>query len=98
MKISKAKLRSFRSKINKLMDQELELRAQAKQLYAQLVADAGNEKMALRHVRQAFFQVQKHRVNKLMEDRLEFHPFFTASPFKANELFEEDEDGDDDLI
>lgn len=95
MKIGKAKIKSFRNKIHRLVEQELELRTQAKLLYAQLMAESGDEKMALRHVRQAYFQIQKYRITKLLEDRLEFHPFFTASPFKASDLFEEDSEDDD---
>ena len=94
-KVTNAKLKRFRNQINQLLDEELAIRADMKQLYAQLVADAGDEKLALRQIRQAFFQIQKHRINKLLEDRLEFHPFFTAQPFKAVELFEDAEDEED---
>jgi hypothetical protein len=91
---SKTKLKNFRSKIKDVLDQELALRRQVKRLYEQFMLDVDDDAMAQRHVRQIYFQIQKHRVAQLMKERLEFHPFFTANPFKVEEL----EDGDDDII
>jgi hypothetical protein len=97
--VSKIKLRNFQRKIKELGEQELELRAQMKQLYDQFILDVGDSEMALRHVRLAFFQIQKWRVHEQLAERLEFHPFFGASPESSHYYQEfEDEDDDDSLI
>lgn len=97
--VSKIKIRNFRNKIKELGDQELELRCQMKQLYEQFTLDVGDSEMALRHVRLAFFQIQKWRIHRQLAERLEFHPFFGANPESSHYFgeFEEDED-DDGLI
>lgn len=82
-----------------IADQELELRSQLKSLYAQLVLDVGDSKIALRHVRVAFFQIQKYRLQKELAECLEFHPFFGAHPDSS--IFADDfndEDNDEDNI
>lgn len=80
MTVSNARLKKFRNEVNALIDQELAIRAKMKALYTSLVAETLDEKMALRQVRQAYFQIQKYRIQRLMEDRLEFHPFFSIIP------------------
>jgi len=91
---SKQKINSFRNKIDAILTQELELREKIRRLYRQFALDVDDEDIALRHVRQAYYSIQKKRVNKLMAERLEFHPFFSANSF---EEVEEDL-GDDDII
>lgn len=98
-KPSRVKLKNFRSKIKAILDQEMALRSEVKRLYEQFMLDVGDDKMGQRLVRQAYFQIQKQRVAKLMQERLEFHPFFTAQPYNVEELEDGDgEDGDDDII
>ncbi len=97
--VSKIKIRNFRNKIKELGDQELELRGQMKQLYSQFLLDVGDSEIALRHIRLAFFQIQKWRVHQQLAERLEFHPFFGASPESSHYYQEfEEEDDDDGLI
>lgn len=91
---SKTKIKNFRRKIKEIGDQELELRSQLKSLYAQLVLDVGDSKMALRHARVAFFQIQKYRLQQQMVECLEFHPFFGAHPDSG--VFADDFDDEDD--
>ncbi len=93
---SKTKIKNFRRKMKDIGDEELELRAQLKALYAQLVLDVGDSKMALRHARVAFFQVQKYRLQQQMMECLEFHPFFGAHPDSS--VFADDDDDDEDNI
>lgn len=96
MKPSKVKLKNFRAKIKDLGDQELQIRASMKHLYAQLMLDAEDDKVGLRHVQQAYFQIQKYRIFKLLQERLEFHPFFgIGSSDYLGQFEEEDGDGDD---
>jgi hypothetical protein len=93
--VSKTKVKNFRKKIFDLLQEELELRAKIKKLYEQFVLDADNDPMAIRHVRQAYFSIQKYRVQKLMADRMEFHPFFTIHPLRdGSDLFEENDEDD----
>ncbi len=73
---SKTKLRNFRNKIKALSDEESAIRFKMKKLFDQFILDVGDSETALRHVRQAYYQIQKHRVVKQMEERMEFHPFF----------------------
>jgi hypothetical protein len=96
-KPSRTKLKNFRSKIKAILDQEMQLRKDVKHLYEQFMLDVDDDKMGQRLVRQAYFQIQKYRVAQLMQERLEFHPFFTASPFNLEEL-EDGDDDDDDII
>jgi hypothetical protein len=97
--VSKIKIRNFRRKIKEINDEELNSRSRLKSLYDQFVLDVGDPEMALRHVRLAFFQIQKFRLHQQLAERLEFHPFFGASPESSHYFrqFEEDED-DDGLI
>jgi len=97
---SKQKIKNFRIRIKEINDQELELRAQLKQLYEQFTLDVGDSEMALRHVRQAFFQIQKFRIRQQLEERMEFHPFFGSNPLSSHDLqqFDEELDDDDDDI
>lgn len=95
--VSKAKIHNFRKKLYDITEQELELRAQMKRLYDQFSLDVGDDEIALRHVRQAFYQVQKHRVHQRLVELMEFHPFFGAHPM-SSDLFEEEEEEDDGLI
>ena len=95
--LSKIKVRNFRSKILDITNQELDLRAQMKHLYDQLVLDAGDSEIALRHARQAFYQIQKYRLAKRMEELMEFHPFLGANPLSSS-WFQENEEEDDDGI
>lgn len=87
----KTKLKNFRRKILDLTTQELELRASIKRLYDQFILDVGDDEMALRHVRQAYFQVQKYRIYKKVQEAFEFHPFFGANPL-SGQHFEDFED------
>jgi len=96
--VSKTKVKNFRKKIFDLLQEELETRAKIKRLYDQFVLDANGDPMAVRHVRQAYFSIQKHRVQKLMADRMEFHPFFTIHPLNNGEDLFEENDEDDDII
>jgi len=104
--LSNAQLKSFRDKILDLTNKELEIRAQIKRQYDQLVLDAGDNETALRHARQAFYHVQKTRDARRMEEVMEFHPFFGASVLSSSwyqsgtgeEDLEEDEEEDDDRI
>ena len=96
--LSKAKIKNFRSKILDITNQELDLRAQMKQLYHQLVLDAGDSEIALRHARQAFYQIQKYRLAKRMEELMEFHPFLGANPLSSSLFGQQNEEEDDDGI
>lgn len=99
--ISKLRLKNFRKKIKNINDQELELRLQIKQLYEQFILDVQDNEMALRYVRQAYFQIQKYRIHKQMKERMEFHPFFGANPMSSDYFKEFDGDGneeEDDLL
>lgn len=99
MVLNNAKVKNFRAKVYKALEQELAIREEIKRLYSVLVAEAGNDEMAVRQVRQVYYQIQKHRVTKLLAERLEFHPFFTLQPFNAGgEFMEEDEEDGDDLL
>lgn len=98
---SKAKLKNFRKKIKDISDQEGEMRIKVKALYDQFVLDVGDSEIALRHVRQAFFEIQKHRVHQQLVERMEFHPFFGAHPHSsidAQEFDGEFGDEDDNII
>lgn len=98
--ISRLRLKNFRNKIKSINDKELALRAQLKSLYDQFVLDVEDNEIALRYVRQAFFQIQKYRVQKQLAERMEFHPFFGANPMSSRYFkeFDEDVDDDDDLF
>lgn len=97
--ISRVRLKNFRSKIKRITDEELALRAQVKSLYDQFVLDVRDNETALRYVRQAFFQIQKYRMQKQLAERMEFHPFFGAHPMSARYFEEFDgEIDDDDLL
>lgn len=98
MKPSKVKLRNFRAKIKDLGDQELQIRASMKHLYDQLMLDAEDDKIGLRHVQQAYFQIQKYRIFKMMQDRLEFHPFFGVRNAEYLDQFDDEDDDEDDII
>lgn len=89
---SKQKLRNFRKKINDILTRELELREEIRRLYRQFELDIDDEPIALRHVRQAYFSIQKKRIAKLMRERMEFHPFFSANSFEEVEEDSEDDD------
>ena len=95
MKPSKTKIKNFRKKIFDIANQELELRAQLKRMYDQFILDAEDDPNAIRIVRQAYFEGQKYRVAKLLEERMEFHPFFTSNPFKSLDEMMGGEEGDD---
>lgn len=95
---SKVKLKNFRNKIKVCLDQELALRAEMKRLYSQFLLDVGDEVLAQRHVRLAYFTIQKERLSKLIQERLEFHPFFTANPTTPEENDFLSEETDDDLV
>jgi len=98
--VSKVKVRNFRKRIKEVNDQELELRRSMKLLYDQFVLDVGDSEIALRHVRQAYFQIQKYRVQCQLAERMEFHPFFGMHPLSSHyhKQWEEDEEEDDDGI
>ncbi len=91
---SKQKVRNFRKKINDILTRELELREEIRRLYRQFELDIDDEPIALRHVRQAYFSIQKKRITKLINERMEFHPFFSANSFEEVE----EDSGDDDII
>lgn len=92
------KLKNFRAKIKSINDQELELRDSLKHLYDQFVLDVKDNELALRYVRQAFFQIQKYRVQKQLAERMEFHPFFGAHPMSSHyfEEFDGEIEGEED--
>jgi len=94
---SKIKLTNFRNKIKECFEQEVALRVKMKRLYDQFLLDVGDDRLAQRHVRLSYFMIQKERLSKLIQERLEFHPFFTARPAMS----EDDElhgEIDDDLV
>lgn len=95
--ISKAKIKNFKQKIKDINDQELELRASLKTLYDQFVLDVGDSEIALRHVRQAYFQIQKYRIQIQIEELMEFHPFFGMNPLSSHDS-QQWEDDDDSII
>jgi hypothetical protein len=89
---SKVKLRNFRSRIEAILTQELQLRADVKRMYDQFVLDVGDDNLALRHVRQAYFQIQKRRMAAIQDEYLEFHAFFGANLMSGTEGEAEEED------
>ncbi len=95
--ISRVKLKNFRKKIKDINDQELALRLQIKHLYDQFILDVEDNEIALRYVRQAYFQIQKYRIQKQLAERMEFHPFFGANPMSSHYFknFDMEEDEDD---
>lgn len=97
---SKIKLKNFKRRIKEINDQELELRASLKGVYDQFVLDVGDNEIALRHVRQAFFQIQKYRIACQLQERMEFHPFFGMNPLSSHyhQEWEEEQEEDDDGI
>lgn len=100
-KPSTQRIKNFRRKILDITDQELGLRAQVKRLYSQFVLDVGDEETALRHVRVAFYEIQKYRFQKQMEEFFEFHPFFGGNLISSDafqDFEEEDEEEDDGII
>ena len=98
MKPSKTKIKNFRKRIFDIANEELELRAQLKRLYDQFILDAEGDPVAIRHVRQAFFEGQKYRVAKLLQERMEFHPFFTCNPYKSLDEMMGDSEEDDGIV
>ena len=100
--VSRTRLKNFRNKIKMINDEELALRDSLKTLFDQFVLDVEDNELALRYVRQAYFQIQKYRVQKQLAERMEFHPFFGANPRSSHyfQQFEGDlnEEGDDDLL
>jgi len=100
--LPKAQFKNFRKKVFDITTQELDLRAQIKRLYDQLILDAGDDEIALRHARQAFYQIQKYRHEKRMEEVMEFHPFLGANALSSswfqNEQEEDEEEDDDGII
>lgn len=99
MTLNNTKIKNFRARVAKALEQELAAREEIKRLYAVFAADAGDDQMTLRQVRQVYYQIQKHRITKLLAERMEFHPFFTMQPFNAGPDFvEEDGEDDDELL
>ena len=94
-KMSRTKLAAFSQKVKELLEKELALRAELKQLYDRFILEAEDKVMARRHAQQSYFSLQKKRLRKLMADRLEFHPFWGANPFSSQEEMDEFTDGDD---
>jgi len=78
------------------MEKELALRNDLKYLYDAFLLDAQDKAIARRYAQQAYFSIQKQRIRKLMEERLEFHPFWGAHPFASQEDLDEFLNGDDD--
>ena len=95
-KPSTTKVKNFRRKLLDLTQQELDLRSEMKRLYDQFCLDAGEDDMALRYVRLAYFEIQKHRIRERMRELFEFHPFFGVQ--NADEAFEENGEDDDEMI
>ena len=87
---SKTKVKNFRRKVESILREEIKLRKDIKRLYDQFVLDVDDEEVALSHVRQAYFHVQKKRIRELMSERLKFHPFFSANS-EEEEMPEEDD-------
>lgn len=90
--ISKRKIKNFRRKIKEITDQEAELRLRVRSLYDQFVLDVGDSELALRHVRHAFFQIQKYRHREKLAELMEFHPFFHRNLSNYIDASQEDED------
>jgi len=93
MKVTKKQLTEMKRKISSLYNEELEIREEIRSIYNQFMLDVGDELLAQRYVRIAYFEIQKERSHKLLKDRLEFHPFFTSGP-EYSELDEDDEEED----
>lgn len=89
---SKVKIKNFRKKIDSYLQQEIQLRKDIRKAYELFVLEVDDDDLALRHVRQAYFGIQKKRVQELMKERLKFHPFFSANSTIEEEI-EEDDDG-----
>ena len=90
---SKQRIKKFRKQIYDILTQELELRKDIRHLYDQFMLDIDVDKMAMRHVRQAYYSIQKRRILLIMKERFEFHPFFSA-----NTIIEDLDEGSDDLL
>jgi hypothetical protein len=71
--------------MSQILDQEITLRADLKRLYEQFILDAEDQTIARRYVQQAYFAFSKKRMRKLVEERVEFHPFWGANPFDTQE-------------
>lgn len=95
-KPSTTKIKNFRRKLLDLTEQELDIRVEMKRLYDQFVLDVGESDLAQRHVRLAYFQIQKFRIRERMKELFEFHPFFGLQ--NVDEAFEEDGESDDEMI
>ena len=94
MKPGKVKIKNFRKKLKELSDSELKLRADMKHLYDQFTLDVRDDEVALRHVRLAFYEIQKYRIRALLEERMEFHPFFGAN-IRSSHYFAQFDDEED---
>lgn len=84
-----------------MLKAELALRNELKYLYDQFILDARDNENAKRYVQQAYFSIQKERIRKLINERLEFHPFWGANLFDSQEQmdnFMENEGDSDDII
>jgi len=88
---SKTKIKNFRRKVDDILAKEIKLRKDLRRLYDQFILDVEDDELAITHVRQAYFHIQKKRVRELMAERLRFHPFFSAN--SEEEEYEEDDDG-----
>ena len=75
-KITNERLQLFRNQINSLVEKELGLQKEMRYLYKQLELECNDDEVLLRHVRQIYFNIQKERLSKIIQEKLEFHPFF----------------------
>lgn len=94
-KMSRQKLTGFTQKIKEILEKELALRCELKNLYDRFIVEAEDKISARRYAQQAYFSIQKKRIRKLMADRLEFHPFWGANPFASQEEMDNFMHGDD---
>jgi len=92
MAVTKKQLTEMKRKIASLYKDELGLREEMRYIYDHFVADVGDDRLAQRYIRIAYFEIQKERFRVLLKDRLEFHPFFTAGMDEDYGIDEDDEE------
>jgi len=95
---SKTKIKNFRKKMYDLLEKEVQVRKDMKHLYDQFMVDAKDDRVAKRHVLNAYFSVQKFRLAKILAERLEFHPFFGMNTMIDADYDDEEFEDDSDLF
>ena len=94
---TKMKVKNFQKKLYRLLEAEVQARADMRHLYDQFMVDVKDDRVARRHVLHAYFQVQKFRLSKILAHRLEFHPFFGQNRMIDSDFgdnFEVEDDND----